>query len=64
LALLILASTGWWLSVALMLLPSIGSTLSCGCFLLDKHLFDDFGFLADVFPASFLVFSHFKLEVF
>jgi len=55
-ALLMLASTGWWLSVALLLLPPSGYTLSCGFLLLDKHLVVAI-LLADVFPASFIVFS-------
>jgi len=55
-ALSMLASTGWWLSVALLLLPPSGYILSCGFLLLDKHLVVPM-LLADVFPASFLAFS-------
>jgi hypothetical protein len=55
-ALLMLASTRWWLSVALLLLPPSGYTLSCGFLLLEKHLVVAI-LLADVFPTSFIVFS-------
>ena len=66
-----IASTGWWLSVDLMFFPSSSSTLSYGCFLLDKHLFDDYVFsrcVSDIsscyfFSLMYFCIVHPKLEV-